>query len=396
MKTKILGLALCVLTLGTIVLYPAIQANAITVETGIDRPVANSQRPVVDLVFVLDTTGSMSGLIETAKEKIWSIASTMASAQPTPEIRIGLIGYRDKGDAYVTTRVDLSADLDSVYAALMAFQAGGGGDTPESVNQALYEAVHLMSWSERDQAYQVVFLVGDAPPHMDYNEVRYPEIVAAASERGIVINTIQSGNLPTTVEPWTTIAGLGGGRFFQVEQSGDAVAFATPYDSEIAELSARLDRTRLYYGPEEEQKRMRDKVAAAGEIAVTASVASQARRGVFNAAAAGRDNLIGDNELVEAVASGDVALADIEPEALPEAMKPMAPEEQVAYVRQLAKERAEYTHRIQKLAEDRDEFLSRKVEEAGGMKDSLDVQIFEAVREQGEKAGFEYKDGPAY
>ena len=338
----------------------------------------------------------MSGLIETAKEKIWSIASTMASAQPTPEIRIGLIGYRDKGDAYVTRRIDLSDDLDSVYASLMEFQAGGGGDTPESVNKALYEAVHHMSWSNRDQAYQVVFLVGDAPPHMDYNEVQYPAIVNAAIEKGIVINTIQSGNLPMTVGPWTAIANLGHGKFFQVEQSGSAVAYATPFDTEIAELSARLDDTRVYYGTDAERKRMQDKVSAADEIVVTGSVTAQARRGVFNASVGGRANLLGDKELVDAVISGDVALEEIEPEALPAAMKPMAPEEQAAYIRQMAEERDDVQQRIRALAEDRDEFLARKVEEAGGMEDSLDSKLYEAVKEQGGKAGFEYKDGPDY
>lgn len=396
MKTKLLGLALFAITLGAVVYYPAIRANTITVDSGIEHPITTNQRPVVDVVFVLDTTGSMSGLIETAKEKIWSIASTMASAQPTPEIRVGLIGYRDKGDAYVTKRIDLSNDLDSVYASLMEFQAGGGGDSPESVNRALYEAVNHMSWSNRDQAYQVVFLVGDAPPHMDYNEVQYPAIVNVANEKGIVINTIQSGNQPMTVGPWTAIAKLGHGRFFQVEQSGSAVAYATPYDTEIAELSAQLDNTRVYYGTDAERKRMADKVSAAEEIVVTGSVTAQARRGVFNASAGGRANLLGENELVSAVISGDVALEDIEPEALPAAMKPMAPEEQVAYIRQIADERDDVQQKIKSLAEDRDEFLAKKVEEAGGMEDSLDLKLYEAVKEQGGKAGFEYKDGPDY
>jgi Mg-chelatase subunit ChlD len=394
MKTKILGLALFALTLGAVVYYPSIQAN--TIDPGVGSQVSSHQQPVVDVVFVLDTTGSMSGLIETAKEKIWSIATTMASAQPTPKIRIGLVGYRDHGDTYVTKVVDLSEDLDSVYANLMDFQAGGGGDTPESVNKALFDAVHNMSWSDRDQAYQVVFLVGDAPPHMDYNEVKYPAIIAAANQKGIVINTIQCGNLPMTVDPWTTIASLGHGNFFQVEQGGSAVAYTTPYDTEIAELSAKLDGTRLYYGSDEDKKRMEDKVAAAEEIVVTASVSSQARRGVFNAAAGGRGNLLGSNELVSAVASGEVELVELAPEALPATLKPMAPEEQAAYISQLADERADIQQRIRALADDRDEFLAKKVEEAGGLEDSLDQKLYETVKEQAGKVGFEYKDGPAY
>ncbi|MDH5346070.1 MAG: VWA domain-containing protein, partial [Gammaproteobacteria bacterium] len=108
MKTKIAGIALFALTLGAIFYYPALQAGDGGKTSRIDQRIAAPQRPVIDVVFVLDTTGSMSGLIDTAKEKIWAIASTMASAQPTPDIRIGLVGYRDRGDAYVTRVVDLS------------------------------------------------------------------------------------------------------------------------------------------------------------------------------------------------------------------------------------------------------------------------------------------------
>ncbi len=396
MKAKLLGIALFGLTLGAIVYYPQLSAKTIEVDPHIHQHITKSDNPRVDVVFVLDTTGSMGGLIQTAKEKIWSIATTMASAQQTPDIRIGLVAYRDRGDAYVTRVVDLSADLDSVYATLMDFQANGGGDQPESVNKALYDAVHNISWSENEQAYQVIFLVGDAPPHMDYNEVRYPEIVASAMEKGIVINTIQCGDIPQTIAPWTQIASLSHGEFFRVEQAGGAVAFTTPFDEKIAELSAKLDDTRLYFGTDEEKARMHQKVAATEKLNEGSSVASRARRGTFNASAGGRANLLGDNELVAGVVSGAVDLDELEEDALPEAMKPMAPAEQQAYVAGLAKERADLQRQIRDLAEDRNAYLSKKVEEAGGMKSSLDLQLYEAVKEQAGEAGLEYEDGPAY
>ncbi len=395
MKTKLLGIALFALTLGVVVYYPQLLAKNIEVNPPLNHHIT-LHRPKVDVVFVLDTTGSMSGLIQTAKEKIWSIATTMASAQPTPEIRIGLVAYRDRGDRYVTKLVDLSADLDSVYAKLMDFQADGGGDTPESVNKALYDAVHDMSWSQGEQAYQVIFLVGDAPPHMDYNEVRYPAIVADALEKGIVINTIQCGGMSTTVAPWTQIASLGHGKFFQVNQAGGAVAFTTPYDDKIAELSAKLDDTRLYYGTEEEKARMKSKVAATEKLHANASVESRARRGVFNATVAGRANLLGENELVAAFASGIVELDEIETEALPAALKPMARAEQKTYLEGLASKRDDLQRKIRALSADRDGYLTKKVEEAGGLKDSLDQKLYEAVKEQAGKAGLEYEDGPSY
>ena len=119
--------------------------------TRVIAPVAAKR---VEVVFVLDTTGSMGGLIDAAKEKIWSIASTLAQAQQAPEISIGLVAYRDRGDAYVTQVVDLNRDLDSMYAKLMDFEADGGGDGPEAVNEALDAAIQRMSWSQDQKHVQ--------------------------------------------------------------------------------------------------------------------------------------------------------------------------------------------------------------------------------------------------
>jgi len=395
MKTKLLGLALFLATVASVAYYPQLMARNIPVPP-IDTPVANSDKAKIDVVFVLDTTGSMDGLIETAKEKIWSIATTMSSAQQSPEIRIGLVAFRDRGEEYVTKIVPLSDDLDSVYAALMDFEAAGGGDTPESVNKALYDAVHNMAWSQQEQAYQVIFLVGDAPPHMDYNEVRYPEIIASANAKGIVVNSIQCGEMASAVAPWTQIASLGGGTYFQVEQAGSAVAYVTPFDQEIADLSAELDDTRLYYGSEDMKDEMRAKVAATDKLHEGASVASRARRGVYNVSESGRTNRLGKNELVAAVASGAIDLNDIEAEALPEPMADMPLEEKKRFVSNLAGKRDDLLQKIQVLSKDRDGYLAEKVEEAGGFEDSLDRQLYDAVKKQAKAVGLEYEDGPAY
>ena len=395
MKTQLLGIALFTLTLAAVAVYPSIK----TPPPGPDVAVTQQQAstPIIDVVFVLDTTGSMSGLIQTAKDKIWSIATTMTSAQQTPNIRIGLVGFRDRGDEYVTRVIDLSDDLDSVYASLMEFQAAGGGDGPESVNKALYDAVHGISWSQDPRAYQVVFLVGDAPPHMDYpNELRYPEIIAMANRKGIVVNTIQCGDVASTLASWQSIAGLGNGRFFQVEQAGSAVAVVSPFDAEIAALSEKMDSTRLYYGSAEEKAKMKSKVEATEKLNKQASIASRARRGAFNASAGGKKNLLGENELVDAVASGRVDLDTIDKEALPASLKPLAPEEQRALIAQVAGERRELERQVQELAQKRDRYIAGKIEADGGADDSLDHKLYDAVREQASKAGLEYSDGPSY
>ena len=90
----------------------------------------------------------MGGLIDAAKQKIWAISNQIAGGKPTPRLKIGLVAYRDRGDAYVTKVFDLTDDLDAIHGHLMSFRAEGGGDFPESVNQALNDAVTKIKWSK--------------------------------------------------------------------------------------------------------------------------------------------------------------------------------------------------------------------------------------------------------
>jgi Mg-chelatase subunit ChlD len=396
MKTKLIGTALVAFTVAAVVLYPDPRGGAaLGVQSG--QPPAQAGRQKIEVVFVLDTTSSMSGLIDTAKEKIWSIATTMAEADQTPEIEMGLVAFRDRGDDYVTKVVDLSPDLDSMYGTLMQFAAVGGGDGPESVNVALDAAVNRISWSNEDSTYRVVFLVGDAPPHMDYQgERQYPEIVRAAAERGIVVNTIQCGTVDATVAPWTAIADLGHGRYMRVEQTGGAFAVATPYDDDIARLSAELDATRLYYGDKEERAAADLKMAATERLHALASSASRAGRAAFNATASGAANLFGAGELVDEVASGRKNLADIPEEELPEPVRALAPEAQEALITETAERRDELQQRIRSLVEAREGFIAEQVDAAGGARDSLDRQIYDVVREQGAAKGLIYEAGPTF
>ncbi|MGB1310677.1 MAG: VWA domain-containing protein [Leucothrix sp.] len=355
------------------------------------KPGEAINQPKIEVVFVLDTTGSMSGLIKAAKEKIWSIAGTMAQASTAPHINMGLVAYRDRGDAYITRTIDLSDDLDSMYSKLMDFRAAGGGDGPESVNQAIYDAVHKMSWSQDQNTYKVIFLVGDAPAHMDYqNDVQYPQTINIAQDKGIVINAIQSGTNGATTRNWKRIAKLGQGHYFRVENSGNAVAIATPFDDELAELSKKMDRTRIYYGNAEEKRKQKAKVAASEKLHRESSTASQARRATYNMSISGKLNFLGKKELVAEIVSGDVALESIEEDALPAELQVMKPAARQSYIEGKDKERKALGSEIKDLAEKRDAYLKKKVEATGLGKNSLDAQIFDAIKEQSADKGLVY------
>ncbi len=394
MNAKITALALVLSTTAAVAFYPSLQKGSADPPTVPAPPTEAStgSRPRVEVAFVLDTTGSMGGLIQAAKEKIWAIAGSMAQAQPAPEIRMGLVAYRDRGDEYVTRVVDLSPDLDSMYATLMDFQAQGGGDGPESVNQALHDAVHRMSWSQGPDTYRVLFLVGDAPPHMDYqDDVKWPDTVQAAQARGIRVNAIQCGRDGSAADAWQRIADLGQGSYFQVEQAGGAVAIATPYDERLAALSAELDGTRLYYGDAEDRERQARKLEATDKLNASASASAKARRAAFNASESGEANLLGGKDLVEDLASGRAELADIDSDELPAPLQVLSAAAQKAVIEETAARRDAIKREIRTLAEQRDAYLSKEVEAGGGAEGSLDHGIYDAVREQAAGAGLRYE-----
>jgi len=397
MKTKLLVSSLLLATAAIVYAYPRAENEQTTPVKTAQVKNTQEKRPVVEVVFVLDTTGSMGGLIEAAKNNIWSIARTMASAQPRPDIRIGLVAYRDRGDAYVTRVVELSDDLDSMYASLMDFSADGGGDGPEAVNEALYAAVHNIRWSQDPAAYQVIFLVGDAQAHMDYpDDVKYPDTVKVANARGIIVNTIQAGDDPSTHTEWLQIAQLSQGAHFKVGQQGDAVAVATPFDADMARLSKELDDTRLFYGDEKAQARARGKTAATEKLNEGGSVGSLAQRAAFNASSSGAKNFLGDSELVNDVASGRVDLAAIDKSELPATLQELSTEEQRKVLMETKGKRDALSGDIAQLAQQRQQYIEDELSKDAKSEQSLDYQIFGAVKEQAAKKGLRYDSVPAH
>lgn len=348
---------------------------------------------VIDVVFVLDTTGSMSGLIEGAKQKIWSIANTIATAQPRPTVRMGLVGYRDRGDAYITQLTPLTDDLDAVYAELMKFEAGGGGDGPESVNQALFEGVMQQPWSDDASALKLIYLVGDAPPHMDYEQdTKYAETCSTAAGKGIIINTIQCGSWAETTPIWQEIARLSEGEYFAIQQDGGVTVVATPFDEELASLGANLASTACGWGDAGEQQRAMDKLEAGRDIAEAAPTTAQAERAAYFVSSAGKSSALGQKELVDDVVNGRVKLEEIKNEELPPEFQGLTLEEQRAKIEQIAAERTKIQERITHLMQQRDAYLKDELAKLGASAtEGFDAKVTDCLREQAARKGIVYE-----
>ncbi|MEW6435010.1 MAG: vWA domain-containing protein [Myxococcota bacterium] len=339
-------------------------------------------RPLLEVAFVLDTTGSMGGLLEGAKQKIWSIASRMATGKPTPRIRVGLVAYRDRTDEYVTQTFDLSDDLDAVYQHLRAFQAGGGGDTPEHVGKGLADAVEKMSWTTEGPVARMIFLVGDAPSQHYRDGFDAATWAKKAIEKGIVVNTIRCGGDPNTEREFLALSRLADGTYASIGQTGGVVATSTPYDADLAKLNAKLASTSLFAGDRLDRE---ENVAVSRERAAMPASAAADRAAFATKSGAGLGGLVRGGAID--LAAEPLRLEGLPADALPDELKKLSPEARKAAVEQAAKDRKAIEAQMTKLAKERDAWLAKNAE---AKRDSFDEQVFETVKQKAKSAGVAY------
>jgi hypothetical protein len=351
-------------------------------------PAQPAARPQVEVVFVLDTTGSMGPLLDTMRSRIFGIWAQLLGGQPSPSVRVGVVAFRDKGDEYVTRVTDLSPYPDAVYETLKNLKVGGGGDSPEHVNQALDDAVNKISWTPEKagasgpKTLRMIFLMGDAPPHTDYDDdVDFPVTCKLAVKKGIFVNAVACGGSVTTQQAFAAIAAQGKGMFVATGIDGGTPPPETKYDKRIAELHDALVASYLPYGPAADQTKQRARWAELGRLKGVEAI----DRAVLEARLGA---MAGDSDLVDAAVR---VRERVEPETLPADQLPpalagKAGAEMEAAVRGLRDARA----KLYKEAADLGTKRSAVHRASPQAKATVDGLLYQIIRTQGTKAGIRY------
>lgn len=177
-------------------LTKTIERNGVRhVAFGFKEPRQLPEQIPLDIVFILDTTGSMGEEIKRLKQTIELINLNLSSVTPEPDIRFGMVLYKDKGDEYRTRIIPFTSDLDEFQGQLNAIQAGGGGDTPEDLEAALDDALSRLAWN--DNGIRLGFIITDAPPQFYNDQVfTYTQAATAAKEKAIKLFSVGTGGLP--------------------------------------------------------------------------------------------------------------------------------------------------------------------------------------------------------
>ncbi len=341
-------------------------------------------RPV-DLAICLDTSGSMDGLLDAARQRLWAIVNELALAKPSPRLRVALLTYGNNGHSadsgYIAVDSGFTDDLDLVSQKLFALTTNGG---EEYVGHVLRTAVDTLDWTKSKDALQIVVVAGNEGA--DQGSVPFRDACARAIGRGIMVNSIYCGPAGDGVAPgWREVAKLADGQFAAIDHNHGTVVLASPFDDQLAALSASVNTTYLPFG------------ATGGEGAARQEAQDANATNSAPAAAAGRAATKANGmyrcawDLVDACKEKDFDLAKVEVTELPEAMRKMTPEERRKHVEAKAKERAEIQAKILELDTRRQAWVAEEMKKQSLSDDqSFDANLRRALREQAAKKGFEF------
>lgn len=343
----------------------------------------------VDVVIALDVSGSMSGLIASAKQRLWDIVNELGRAQPQPQLRISIVSYGNPEYGADTgfVRIDLpfTSDLDAVNQTLFGFSTNGGD---EYVARVVSTSVSQLAWSAEQDALRILFVAGNEAATQD-PLISVRQATQLANARGIVVNTIYCGNANDSLAAgWREVASMTNGLYASIDQNSAAVAnIATPMDEKLTKLNQALNDTYIAYG--EAGERYRENQLDQDRNAGAMSSSAIASRVVTKA---GKLYDSSKWDLVDAVNSGK-ALEEIEVENLPVPMQAMDNEEREAFVKEQAGKREALQAKIRELGKDRRAFIEnvRKKQEGSAPK-GLDEVIQKGLKSLAEAKGFTFED----
>jgi Mg-chelatase subunit ChlD len=204
-------------------------AGPVRIELPLQRKNADTRVRALDLLLVVDTTGSMHDELEWLATELRAVVARALADHPKVDARLGVVAYRDRQDEYVTRRFEFSRSHRKFEAFLAKQVASGGGDYPEAVDAALAEAASFR-WRHDQQTAKVVLLVGDAPPHIDRLRASY-EAVSRLREAGVSIYPIAASGVDELAElVFRSIAADTGAQYlFLTDDSGIGNPHAKPH-----------------------------------------------------------------------------------------------------------------------------------------------------------------------
>lgn len=211
----------------------------------------------VQLAILLDTSSSMSGLIEQTKTQLWKVVNTFIDAKQNgqvPFVEVALYEYGNTrikdGENWIRCIQPLTRDLDQISEDLFALSTSGGDEYCGAVIQ---QATADLKWDASGDVYKAIFIAGNEP--FTQGPVKVEEACKAAIASGIIVNTIHCGEESVGINTgWKSGALLADGSFLSINHNAAVVHIEAPQDAAIVKLNEDLNKTYIAYGKTGESK----------------------------------------------------------------------------------------------------------------------------------------------
>jgi hypothetical protein len=361
---------------------PAPVVEIVKVETAADTP-------LVQIAVLLDTSSSMSGLIDQAKTQLWKLVNEFITAKQdgkTPVVQVALYEYGKSSlraeENWIRQIQPLTRDLDKVSEELFSLTTNGGDEYCGAVIQ---RAEKDLAWDANPKVYKAIFIAGNEP--FTQGPVDSKKSCQKAIAKGIIVNTIHCGSEAQGIaEHWNQGALLADGKYLVIDQNQAIVHIEAPQDKEIVKLNEQLNSTYINYGKDAPMAKARQ-IAQDDNAAAKAESGAQVQRAISKASA----NYCNSGwDLVDACKQKDFDITKVKEADLPEEMKKMTVEERKAYLEKKTTERAEIQKQVLALNKERESYLATKRKESAKT-DTLDTAMTKALRSQAKKKGIAWE-----
>jgi hypothetical protein len=333
----------------------------------------------IQVALLLDLSGSMDGLIEQAKSRLWNIVNTMSTLKckgETPSLEIALYEYGKSNlpakNHFIRQVLPFTKDLDLVSEMLFSLRTNGG---EEYCGAVIESAVQELNWQAGTSDLKLIYIAGNEP--FNQGPIPYAESVSKALQKSIYVNTIFCGNTEEGINThWYNGAILGNGKYFSIN-SDDAVVFiSTPYDEKIERLNNRLNETYIGYGSKYLIRQQNQIVQDRNAEMISKSNMTER---IITKSQSNYNNV--DWDLVDKMKEDKTFLTKMKKEEMPVELQGKTDKEREEYILEKKNQREQIQREISELSVKRQQFIDIESKKSNQNHDDLGTSIVKSIHE---------------
>jgi hypothetical protein len=364
-------------------------SNQTTTNTDTLETVPIPQPPRIQLAILLDTSNSMDGLIDQARNQLWRVVDEFSKArrQGVPaSLEVAVYEYGndslDRENGFIRKVTDLTTDLDRVSEALFSLTTNGGS---EYCGYTIMSATKELQWSRHDKDIKAIFIAGNEP--FTQGPVTYKHAISHAKSAGIKVNTIHAGSYQEGQQTgWQDGARLAGGDYMSIDHNHKIAHVSAPQDQRIAELNRELNNTYVPYGEQGRVGKARQMEQDKNSDGISAALLSKRVKSKAG-------NLYNNSQwdLVDALEKKELKLESLDKAALPPEMHEMDQQQRKAYIEEKAKQRANLKKEISTLSKQREKYVAEeKRKSATAEVTTVNDALVSSVRKQAKAKNYRF------